>query len=460
MQQWLAFLMIWVSISAIFSCTPEEELITRASDVNLRFSQDTVLFDTLFTSRQSITQRLKVYNPGARAVETSIRLAGGALSPYDIYVNGQQGALFENVRLRGGDSLLILVEALIDPEDENLPFLVEDSILFQTNERQQTVKLRSWGQDAYFIKSWHIRQDTSLSADRPYVVSDSIWVQESALLRVPAGCRLYFERGGSLQIEGSLKVGGDKTQPVLFTHTRQDGAYADAPGQWQGIFFSEKSRENVIRYATIRNAEVGIFLVQADADTVPDLRISHSIIENMSINGILAANADIDGYNLLINHCAVNAVGNFGRGYYRYTHCTFANDVVPFSREGPVLFFADTLLADPQISQPFELVLQNNIVWGNRNNELRIDTELPGSRLQIRHNLLKSDEIDLPEANGSIYNEEPQFSDPVIYVYTLDSTSAAIDQGIVSFVEEDLAGNARDARPDLGAYEFIKAEEE
>ena len=66
----------------------------------------------------------------------------------------------------------------------------------------------------------------------------------------------------------------------------------------------------------------------------------------------------------------------------------------------------------------------------------------------------------MPEANGSIYNEEPQFSDPVIYVYTLDSTSAAIDQGIVSFVEEDLAGNARDARPDLGAYEFIKAEEE
>lgn len=459
MQRLLVVCTLCFGLVAVYSCTPEEELITHSSDVSLRFSQDTVLFDTLFTSRQSITRRLKVYNPQARAVATSIRLAGGAASPYDIYVNGQQGTLFEDVRLRGGDSLLILVEALIDPGDENLPFLVEDSILFQTNERQQMVQLRSWGQDAYFVGSWHIRRDTSLSADRPYVVSDSIRVQANAQLLIPAGARLYFEQGASLQVDGRLEVAGEPEIPVLFTHSRQDGAYANAPGQWRGIFFSEKSRENVIRYATIRNAEVGIFLLQADTDTIPDLRISHSIIENMSVNGILAANADIDGYNLLINHCVVNAVGNFGKGYYRYTHCTFANDVGTFSREGPVLFFADTLMALPALNQSFELVLQNNIIWGNRSEELLLGLEQTGSRVEVQANLIRAETPLFPGTERNIYNEDPQFADPVVYVYTLDSTSAAIDRGLVTFVEEDLAGNARDAQPDLGAYEFIEAEE-
>lgn len=460
MRRWLVLVVVLVGVATIYSCTPEEELITRTSEVTLRFSQDTVLFDTLFTSRQSITQRLRVYNPLERAVETSISLAGGGLSPYDIYVNGQEGIEFENVRIRGGDSLLILVEALIDPEDENLPFLVEDSLLFQTNERQQMVHLRSWGQDAYFIGSWRIQQDTILSADRPYVISDSVWVQAPARLQVPAGSRLYFEREASLQVDGRLEVIGNQDLPVLFTHTRQDGAYANAPGQWRGIFFSEKSHENVIRHATIRNAEVGIFMVQADADTFPDLQISHTIIENMSINGILAANADIDGYNLLINHCVVNAVGNFGGGYYRYTHCTFANDVGTFSREGPVLFFADTLGTLQRSGQHFRLTLHNNIIWGNRSQELLISIEQPGSQAEIQANLIRAETPLLPEADSNIYNEDPQFADPVIYVYTLDSTSAAIDQGIATFVEEDLAGNARDSQPDLGAYEFVKPEEE
>lgn len=442
------------------SCTPEDEIVTREPGVSLSFSQDTVLFDTLFTSRQSITRNLKVYNPGEKAVETTIRLAEGDGSAYNVFVNGQAGITFEDVRLRGGDSLLILVEAMIDPQDENMPFLVEDSLLFLTNENQQTVQLRSWGQDAHYITSWQILGDTSLLADRPYVVIDSIRVREQGRLSIPAGTEIYFERGANLWIDGSLLVEGSPEQPVLFTHTRQDGAYANASGQWQGILFGEQSLGNAIRYATIRNAEVGIFMSHADDDTIPDLTISNTIIENMSVNGILAANADIDAYNLRISHCIVNTVGNFGRGYYRYTHCTFANDVVTFSREGPTLFFADTLLANPQISQPFQLILQNNIVWGSRDSELSIITEMPDSRLSIRHNLIKSDEIELAEADGNILNEDPQFSDPAVYVYTLDSTSAAIDQGELTFVKKDLAASERDAQPDIGAYEFIKVEEE
>ncbi len=460
MRRWLVTCLSLLNISFYYSCTPEEEIITLNPGITLKFSQDTVLFDTIFTTRQSITQRLKVYNPQVQAVETSINLSGGALSPYSIYVNGRQGTAFENVRLRGGDSLLILVEAFIDPQDENTPFLVEDSLRFTTNASRQTVRLRSWGQNAYFIGSWHIHQDTSLSANLPYVISDSIWVQESGHLKIPAGSRLYFEQDASLQVDGRLQVRGVAELPVLFTHTRQDGAYANAPGQWRGILLSEKSHDHAIQHAAIRNAEVGIFLIQTDSDTVPDLKISHTVIENMSVNGILAANADIDGFNLLINHCVVNALGNFGSGYYRYTHCTFANDVGIFSREGPALFFADTLMDLPSSGQAFQLVLNNNIVWGNRSQELLIGLEQAGSQVAVQANLIRA-ETTLPSViEGNIYNEDPQFNGSVIYDYSLDSTSAAIDQGITTFVVSDLAGNERDAQPDLGAYEFIKLKEE
>jgi len=459
MSRWL-IATILAGLILSFSCTPEDEMLTRAEGISLTFSTDTIQFDTLFTSRQSITRDLKVFNPQERAVETSIRLAGGSGSPYRIFVNGQAGDGFEQVRLRGRDSLLILVEATIDPQDENAPFLVKDSILFSTNDSRQKVNLQAWGQDAFYINSLQVTGDTTLSSSRPYVVMDSIRVQESGVLRIPAGARLYFERDANLWVEGRLLVDGSLEQPILFTHTRQDGIFKNAPGQWQGIVLSEQSRANEIRYATIRNAQNGIVLSQSDEDTIPDLTISCSIIENMSINGILAANADIDAYNLRVSRCVVNAVGNFGRGSYRYVHCTFANDAVTFSREGPVLFFSDTLLASPQGSQSFSLDLQNSIVWGNRDNEIQVITELPDSRTTLLHNLIKSDELVLPKDDGNILNEDPQFNDPAIYVYTLDSTSAAIDRGRPSFVITDLAGIERDALPDIGAYEFVKTEEE
>jgi hypothetical protein len=443
-------------IAAFFCCTPEEEIISPDANLRLSFSADTVRFDTLFTERPSITRQLKVFNTADNAVETDIRLAGGQDSFYRVFVNGQGGTAFEDVLLRGGDSLLILVEVLIPERDEDLPFLIEDALLFATNGAEQAIRLLSWGQDAHFIRSLIIRRDTTFRSTRPFVISDSIWVQEQARLTIEAGVRLYFEPQSNLWVDGSLQVAGSPDAPVLFTNIRQDDAYANAYGQWQGVLMSELSRGHRVDYAMIRNAEVGIFLAGADADTIPDLEISNSIIENMSINGILAGNADIDAYNLKISHCMANAVGNFGNGYYRYRHCTFANDALAVSRQGPTLFFSDTLLADASISQSFSLTLINNIIWGSRNNELRLLIEQPSSAVSIRSNLVKAEAEGFPFTEENILNEPPQFSDPAVYIYTLDSTSAAINQGRPLQIERDIRGLPRDSLPDLGAYEYLQ----
>lgn len=447
------FLSIVYAVFCIaLACVPEEETFTYDPDVKLLFSKDTVLFDTLFSTVGSTTQRLEVYNPSQNAVAiTSVELAKSNTSAYKVYINGEQDKHFTGVQLLGGDSLLVLIEVHIDAQDEDLPFLVKDSLIFTTNQNVQDVKLIAWGQDAHFIKSLAIQKDTTFTKVRPYVIYDSIWVAEEASLHIEKGARLYFNTGSKLVVDGNLLVTGTAEERVLFRNDRMDGVYKNGLGQWQGIFFSRDSRDNYIEHAVIRNADVGILVEGSDTDTIPDITIANTIIENMAISGIAAFNADIDAYNLLVNSCASNLIENYGSGYYSYLHCTFDNTF--FHREDIALFFADTL--SEMGNQPFQLVLENNIIWGNRSDELAVIQEEANSHIRIRSNLIKTRNESL-YAEQNILNEEPQFVNQREYNYQIDSTSIVINKGITTSVKKDIEGHVRDTVPDLGAYEYIK----
>jgi hypothetical protein len=56
-------------------------------------------------------------------------------------------------------------------------------------------------------------------------------------------------------------------------------------------------------------------------------------------------------------------------------------------------------------------------------------------------------------SSGNVYGD-PAFIDPANDDYHLTATSAAIDAGIQAGITNDLDGQPRDNRPDLGAYEF------
>ncbi len=441
-------------------CTPEEEMITSSENAKLTFSEDTVSFDTLFTTLGSTTQWLTVRNPNQNAVEiSSIELAGGSSSPYTVYVNGKSGTLFPNQFLLGKDSMLVLVEISIDPADQDMPFLVKDSLLFHTNGNLQDVKLIAWGQDAHFVKSLHIREDTVFTAARPYVITDSVFVEEPATLSIEAGGQLFFDNNAKLRVHGSLQAIGTAKNRIMLDNIRQDGAFENAPGQWEGIIFSPESKQNTIDFAVIRNATNGVFKQGSPQndngqDTIPQLVISNTIIENMSAGGIVAFNASLKVYNTLVNHCTGHVVGNFEGGRYVYTHCTLDNSNNQFVREAPVVEFSDG--ASDEASRPVFVCMQNNIIWGNLNEELALEQiTLPASSVKIAHNLIKTQHSEL-EADGNLLNIDPEYIDPVIYNYRLDTASQAIDKGMKPGTITDLDGNHRDTLPDLGAYEFIK----
>ncbi len=453
---WIA-LILFLAVAG--SCTPEDEVLTRETGVALLFSADTVQFDTVFTTVGSTTRWLQVYNPQNKAVNVgSVSLATPDNSPFQLWLNGEEGTQFQDVRLRGGDSLLLLVEVTVDPQNANLPFIVKDSIEFSTNGSVQYVNLEAWGQDAYFLKSEIVTRDSTFSNERPYVICDSLRVAPEATLTLAAGTQLYFNDGAGLLVNGTLQASGTPEERVVLQHVRGDGAYQDAPGQWQGVYFGPESKNNQLDFTVIRNAVVGATVVSPDNDTVPDLSLNSAVIENMSGFGVLAVAADIDATNTLISNCAAGSVFGLGRAYYRFRHCTLTNEPGSSAREDnePLLGFDQNYSSSAQLTQDFSLRIINCIVWGGLDNELlfgSFESEgAVGIRLQLLNTIIKSTDTDLADIN--FYNQPPQFVAPQEANYRPDSLSPAIDAGVPLGVERDLNGNLRDVQPDLGAYEY------
>ena len=443
------------------ACTPEEEIFTNDA-VQLQFSQDTIQFDTLFTSRGSTSQLLKVYNPNRNAVTISAVATGrSSESPYTVLLNGVPGQQFENVRLLGGDSLFLIVEVLIDPQNENLPFLEKDSLVFQVNGNQQDVKLIAWGQDAYFHQGWIISEDTTLRGDRPFVIQDSLWIEPNVTLSLDSGVQFFFDDRAFALVQGTLQAEGTVTAPVVFRNIRTDGFYENSFGQWDGITFTATSQNNVLEYTKVRNAVNGIVINTPDADTIPDLILANTIIENMAGYGLLAIGSDIEAYNTLIHRCILGLTYNLGNGHYRYHHCTLSNGGRFYPREEEwisVVFLEevprDSELASLEVSShPFYGELTNSIVWGDLSDELLLDDLSTTSDIRVQANLLKFTDT---SRSTNIYNEDPLFVDPIVFQYELDSLSPAINQGVNTSILTDLNGADRDDQPDLGAYEYQK----
>jgi hypothetical protein len=82
---------------------------------NLTFSTDTVFFDTIFSklgsnpsSPRSVTLQVRVTNPSKNAVKTQISLAGNFYGIFKLNVDGRAGNVFQDVEIRGNDSIYIL----------------------------------------------------------------------------------------------------------------------------------------------------------------------------------------------------------------------------------------------------------------------------------------------------------------------------------------------------------------
>ena len=438
-----------------FSCSLSDQEISTDPSHTLRFSTDTIFFDTIFTQIPSVTKRLRVFNDHNSAVSVATIALADLNTSYLITVNGIEGTAFEATKILANDSILILLKANINNRDSLSPYVVEDRLVFSTNGNSQEVSVFSWGQDANYLKDSVLACNTTWTTGKPYVIYDHVLVDSLCTLNIDPGTRIFSHLGSNIYIKGSLKVNGTAADRVLFMNDRFDGNFALYPGQWGGIVFLEGSTGNEIRYADIRNAEVGIWLGTPDDDNLADLVLENCIIENMSGSGVLAFTSDLEMTNCLVNNAGQFAFGGLAGGNYTLLHNTLANYGFGFFKAQATFVVTDQLeLSDGSVVEgAVNLELNNNIIWGSSSEEIEManETDLEFNLVMSNNLLRTTDEIFVGFNN--IINEDPLFIDPENFDYQLDSLSPAINNGASLGIAIDLLGITRSNPPDIGAYE-------
>ena len=455
MRYLLAILPLLLLLSMI-SCEPKDEVFTTDPSAVLAFSGDTVLFDTVFVSRGSITKRLKVYNPNKKAVKISeIALAGAGASPYQLTVNGVQSPLVNNLELRGGDSIYVLVKVNINPTDVNLPFLVADSILFRTNGQRQNVKLVAFGQNAYF----HRKESTGTTTwrnDKPHVLLDTVLVQEGASLTLEKGTKVYGSNKSVLLVNGRLLSEGTPEERVIFSGYRREPEYLTAPGQWEGIRILTKSANNTLKYTDIRNALYGLRIGNPGmAGTL----VEGCAIQYAFLDGIVAFTSDVKVINTLIHNCGQYGFGGLGGGKYEVLYSTIVSYNNRLLRETPLFVVADFIPGTNIKNQPTSLKLVNSIVYSDNFSAIDEVFISPLSEaMDISNNLLRTDVYKaVLNSNGNKLNVIPKFKAPDKSNFTLDTLSPASSAArFLPTVLTDLKGKTRSTtKPDAGAFERL-----
>jgi hypothetical protein len=457
----------------------KDEIIDNNPSTKLAFSADTLIFDTVFSTIGSITGQLHVYNRSNNKIRiSSIKLAGGDNSRYSINVDGLAGNTFNDIEISGNDSIFIFVRVTINPQETTLPFIVTDSIVFETNGNQQDIDLVAWGQNARFIR-WNVDRpnlpkyrivagegvDTTWTNDLPIVVYGYAVVDSTASLTINAGTKIYFHNASGLWIYkgGSLKVLGTMDEPVYFQGDRLDEFYSDLPGQWDRIWLNEGSINNEINYAVIKNGFIGIQAETLQEFMGNQLNISNTIIENMSGAGILTKYYLIAGANCVFSNCGQYALALTLGGSYDFRQTTIAN-FWDFGFRQTQSVVLNNYIQDNQgqvFAYPMSANFANCIIYGNRDEEISFD-ENAGDQFVYKfdHCLLKTkmDISDHEKYINCLKNKDPLFVDFAQNNFQLDSLSPAKNIGsieIANTVPTDIKGINRTESPDLGAYEWI-----
>lgn len=470
----------------LLSCEDDSRNFSSDGGMDIEFSSDTIQIDTLFTGMGSATKRFKVYNRNKKALYLeSVELMNADKSGFRMLVDGVAGDKITNEPLYGGDSIFILVEITIDRINSNAPLIINDSIRFTFNGNQRFVQLEAIGQDAIV---WHGKvfdSDTILTAEKPYLIFDSLVVNEGAKLTINPDVKLHFRGGSGMLVKGQLNAIGTVEQPVVFRGDRYDNIltntpYNNIPGQWEGIIIDSLSFNNIFENVEIRGTNYGVTCKPSDP-SIQKAIFHNTIIMNSLDNCLSAVNCKIDATNSLFANAKDAAVNLIG-GSYTFLHCTIANYLSWVSgskyslnlnnkREGEV---TDLYSMAPLIKCDFT----NCIISASASGNIRVKAgyEQVAFEHYFKNCLIYANGSDDTNPNepihfvDNIWKEAPKFEDEnkesnSHYSFALDSLSPAINKANPTYSQTlryDIKGISRlsDDGPDIGCYEWVKKEDE
>ncbi|MFN5784962.1 MAG: right-handed parallel beta-helix repeat-containing protein [Flavobacteriia bacterium] len=438
---------------------------------NLDFSLDTVVFDTVFTTIGSTTQQFKIYNRANKTVKIEeIELMGGESSPFRMNIDGLMGTNMSDLELESGDSLFAFVEVTLDINGGVLPMIVEDSIRFRTNGKDQYVNLAVWGQDMYYHYSNFQEGILDLNEgtwpnDKPHVIYGAAIVDSAKTLNIQANTDIYMHKNAVLFVyKGTLNIDGALNNEVTFQGDRLESLYDDVAGQYYGIYFQE-ARPSAIDYAIIRNGTSGVHLFSRD-QVFSDytLTMTNTVLKNNARYGVfIYSGAKVKAENCLITKNGNHALLVLEGGDFNFNHCNllgYGDSDAATPAVGISNYYNDYSTSTTNIGSINEGKIYNSVIYGNQDSEIVFDTISDAAitlNFDIRNCLIKRQAPAIENYYTSIFwNYNPLFIDVTADDYLFPASSILNNNADPSLsIPFDILGISRTISPlpDIGAYE-------
>lgn len=427
------FFFFIATIAVLLTACTDNDSFTTSTGARLSFSEDTIRFDTLFSTVPSATQTFWVRNESSDGIRIlTARLERNNQSGYRVNVDGTYldpvGSDFE---VRKGDSILVFVEVTTRENGSEQPQLVEDNLIFTLESGvEQRVNLRTYSWDAQKLTDLVIRQDTMIESRVPILVfGQGIRVEEGATLTL-RNTEFYFHDGAGIEAHGNVMA-----ENCLFRGDRLDRMFSYLPydrvsGQWRGISLSSSDGYNQFIDCEIRNA---VDAVVCDSTT---LYLYNTVVHNSSGEGLSARHSTV-----VIDYCQFSNTFGDCLGLYGceavVQHSTLAQ-FYPFSaNRGYALHFVNTQL-------PMTLVCTNTLVTGYADDV--VQGEVADTMVVFDYRfadcLLRTPKVEDEERFERIIWETPEDSvqgkqhfrtvdeDNLYYDFALDSISPAFQNAI------------------------------
>lgn len=482
------FFPILLLVLGLVSC--KQNIVSDDPSMRLRFSHDSLLFDTVFTDMGSSTRRMMVYNPNANAIHISrITMQDGR--HFHVNIDGENRIdRLHDITIRGKDSIFMFVRVNIEEQTENTPVLVEDTVFFLVNEHLQHVALQAYGQNIEIIRDKSsglvVRENCTLTNKKPYLIYDTLVINGD--LTIEPGATLYMHNNALLHVYGSLNANGSLAQPITIRGDRTDRLFDSVPyrvasGQWNGIYLlhdtDHPTPTYTLNYVDIMSGTVGLYVYSEDKEARPNLTFTNGRIHNHSMYGMVLQNTDAYVVNSEISNCASYCVYMSG-GTQKFVHSTIASYFGwPYTninihngvrRDSAAAVYINNINKEYAATAAS---FTSCIIAGGRKNNLRIATPL--SRYyegSFSGNYLQCDSLPSAFAHDNVYglptdtvfrNIYYRIGEYRYFDFRLDSVSPARGIGDTLLIHNpntdtllihDRSGTPRKPRPDAGCYEF------
>ena len=459
-----AITLILFSLPLLTGCI-EDGVTTSPADQPV-FSTDTLRLGSVFTGEGTPTHSFKVYNRHDKILSISeISFTGESGSMFRANVDGLSGTSFRDIEIRPNDSIYVFIEATIPPAADKPAFDVMDALQFTVNGVTSKVVLTARGCNFDRLQNRVITSDTTLRADLPHRIFDTLTVAQGVTLTLEAGAELYIHDKAFLRIEGTLRSLGSARQPVLMRGDRTGIVAADIPyevmsRQWEGVLFTSTSRNNRMEYTVIENTVSGVTLDSLGTG-MPEplqlvncrLRNSHGYVLDSRATSVSATGTEFAE--------AASGLVHLAGGFHTFSYCTFANNYLFTYPWGAAIQFEGDIPDDTYL-QGISATITNSIIYGLGPDLSHLD--LSGTDIYLERCIMRSAGTDDDHFLNILWDTDPLFlTDRQAYLFDyrlspdspalMTSDPTATPSGAQPLPATDFYGAPRTSPAAIGAME-------